>query len=607
MLLENNLLVLLIVILPFLMAAILPLLGRVSTSIMTWAAVISAFILAFFVFLLVPDIFFDNVLPVGLMDGIRYNWIPSAGIVFGVYIDALSLTMALIASGIGALVVLYSVKYMDGEKGLPRYYSLVILFIGAMVCLVFTDNLLILYIFWEVIGLCSYALIGFYNEDPKAARAGIKAFVVTRVGDIGLLIGIFILYAGTGTFRIPELLADPPSMTYLAPAAFLFILGAMGKSAQVPLHVWLPDAMEAPTTVSALIHAATLVNSGIYILARMSPIFFEVGGWGTILLIIGGTTAFLAAVMALVEPDLKKLLAYSTISQLGYMVFALGIIEGSGTASAVYIGLLAATFHLLSHAVFKALLFLGAGSVIHSTGTRNMYEMGGLKDTMKTTHITMLFGTLALAGIVPFAGFWSKDLIFGAAWEAGLLLPLAVMVITAVFTVAYSLRMYWLVFREPPKPWAKPAHESPALMTIPLILLAIGAIGVWIFISYFSQAMAAYDFMHVGVHPYDLPGFLEHTFTSLVPVSMSFLAMGLGAALFLGRKGVAKNRAVMVALKPASKGFGFDRFYEGIIVGLKEIGLRLRKTQSGDANLNSVGIAVAFVIVLLFIWVGGVF
>jgi NADH:ubiquinone oxidoreductase subunit 5 (subunit L)/multisubunit Na+/H+ antiporter MnhA subunit len=212
MLLENDILLALIVILPFTAAAIIPALGKLGGKAVAGFAVIAAIILAVLVFLLVPDIFFDNVAPIGLGDGIQYDWIPSAGIIFGFHIDPLSLTLAIVASAIGALAVIYSLKYMDGKKGLPRYYSLVLLFIGSMVCLVFTNNLLILYLFWEVIGLCSYGLIGFYNQDPKAAKAGIKAFVVTRVGDIGLLIGIFILYLGTGTFNIQEIIASPPTM-----------------------------------------------------------------------------------------------------------------------------------------------------------------------------------------------------------------------------------------------------------------------------------------------------------------------------------------------------------------------------------------------------------
>ncbi len=243
--------------------------------------------------------------------------------------------MAAIAGGIGSLVLLYSVKYMAGQEGLTRYYALVLLFIGSMIGLVFVDNLLVLYFFWEAVGLCSYALIGFYTKDPKAAKAGIKALVTTRVGDIGFLIGIFVLASGAMTalgvdfwqaLSIHSLIQNVSSipMQTLSIAGFCFLLGAMGKSAQVPLHVWLPDAMEAPTTISALIHAATMVNAGVYLLARSLPLFSGVPYWMTALMVVGGITAFLAATMALVEHDLKRVLAYSTVSQLGYMIFGLG-------------------------------------------------------------------------------------------------------------------------------------------------------------------------------------------------------------------------------------------------------------------------------------------
>ncbi len=605
MLLDNGLLLGLVVLIPFIAAALIPVIGKAAPRAVAWFAVLAALILAGLVALLVPDIFLDNVAPIGMGDGIEYNWIPDAGITFGFHIDPLALTLAVVASFIGMLAVIYSVKYMEGKKGLPRYYSLVLLFIGSMVCLVFTNNLLVLYIFWEIIGLCSYALIGFYNEDPKAAKAGIKAFVFTRIGDIGLLLGIFILYLGAGTFNIQDIIASPPAMEYLGPAAFLFILGAMGKSAQVPLHVWLPDAMEAPTTISALIHAATLVNSGIYILARMSPVFFDIPGWGTMLLFIGGLTALLAAVMACAEPDLKKLLAYSTISQLGYMVFALGIIVNEPDIGLVQIGILAATFHLFSHAIFKALLFLGAGSVIHSVGTRDMRGMGGLKDTMKITHWTMLFGALALAGIVPFSGFWSKDLIFAGAWEADMWFPLFVVVLTAVLTVAYSLRMYWLVFQGKPRNNAR-THESPGAMTLPLVILAVGAIASWALIGVFSGAMHAPVYGFEGAESYDIPGFLEHTFTSPA-VLLSFLAMGLGLLIFLARKNYLLRRPRTFIMKLAAKGFHFDTFYNGVLCRLRIMAKGLRLTQTGDANMNAVGIAAAFLLAFIFIFIWGVF
>jgi len=279
---------------------------------------------------------------VGRGSDLLARWIPGLAH-FTVYRDALSLFLVLIAGVIGALIVVYSIKYMEREGGLTRYYSLLLLFIGSMIGLALTSNLLVLYVFWEIVGLCSYALIGFFYEDPKAARAGLKALLTTRVGDVGLLVGILALYFGIQphTFDLPAIAtavaAGQVSGLAVTVAAFGFLLGAIGKSAQVPLHVWLPDAMEAPTTISALIHAATMVNAGIYLVARMYPVFVPVGGWLEAVVWVGAITAFLAATLALVEPDLKRLLAYSTISQLGYMLMAIGV----G-------GLLASQFHLLS-------------------------------------------------------------------------------------------------------------------------------------------------------------------------------------------------------------------------------------------------------------------
>ena len=488
MIIDNELLVWLALVFPFLGTALVPLVAKLNAKARTYFAVIIGFLTATVVCLLLPEVWFRKASD--LIFTYKFNWVPSIGLSFSVYIDPLSVIMALIAGGIGSIVLLYSVKYMNGSAGLTRYYALVLLFIGSMIGLVFVDNLLILYFFWEAVGLCSYALIGFYTTDPKAARAGIKALVTTRVGDIGLLIGIVTLAAGAMTIPGADFWNDALSIQYLighvssipvttlALAGFCFILGAIGKSAQVPLHVWLPDAMEAPTTISALIHAATMVNAGVYLMARSLPLFINVPGWTETLMWIGVITAILAATMALVEPDLKRVLAYSTVSQLGYMMFGIGL---------GFSGFTAATFHLMSHAVFKALLFLGAGAVIHSVGTRNMYKMGGLKREMKITYIAMLVGGLSLAGLIPLSGFWSKDLILATAWETGNYLPLVLMVVTAILTAAYTFRMINLVF------WGKThrektAHEAPWQMSTPLILLAIGTIISWLSIGFLTRA-----------------------------------------------------------------------------------------------------------------------
>ncbi|MDO9537183.1 MAG: NADH-quinone oxidoreductase subunit L [Thermoplasmata archaeon] len=607
MFIDNWLIITLIVLLPFLSFGIIPLLKKMGDKSIAWITVLLSGLVALFVFLLIPDIYATGADPITA----QYNWVPTIGLTFDIHIDALAIFMAAIASGIGFLVVLYSTKYMEGEKGLPRYYALIMLFIGAMICLVITDNLLIVYFFWEIVGLCSYALISFNVQDPSAAKAGIKAFVTTRIGDIGLIIGIFILYLGFQTFSIQDIIttltnADTVAfndlMVYVAPAGFFFILGAMGKSAQIPLHAWLPDAMEAPTTVSALIHAATMVNAGIYILARMAPVFVYVNGWPTTLLYLGGITALVAAIMAVVEPDLKRLLAYSTISQLGYMVFAIGLVLNLGNGAVDLQGVFISQYHLLNHSVFKALLFLCAGAIIHSVGTRNMYEMRGLKKEMPKTRWLMLIGVLALAGVPIFSGFWSKDMIFAGALEHELWIPLALVVITGVLTFAYSLRMYFLVFEgEGNRKHA--VHETPNVMLIVLAILAVGALASWILIQTFSMGFEVFG---LGTHTHYLGDFVSETFTSAA-FGLTVLALGLGFVLYWFRNSLKNNMISQWIIKWGRTGFGFDRLYNNIAVGVKEVALKLRRFQTGDANLNFIGIVLLLIIVLIMLAYQGVF
>ena len=598
MLLDNEILVWFCLVFPFAGTALVPVVARVGQAVRTAFAVIVGFVTAGTVLLLLPEVW------VGRTEGLSYtfSWAPSIGLVFSVYIDPLSVMMAAIAGGIGSLVLLYSVKYMAGQEGLTRYYALVLLFIGSMIGLVFVDNLLVLYFFWEAVGLCSYALIGFYTKDPKAAKAGIKALVTTRVGDIAFLIGIFVLASGAMTalgldfwqaLSIHSLIQNVASipMQTLSIAGFCFLIGAMGKSAQVPLHVWLPDAMEAPTTISALIHAATMVNAGVYLLARSLPLFSGVPGWMTALMVVGGITAFLAATMALVEHDLKRVLAYSTVSQLGYMIFGLGLVSG----------FTAATFHLMSHAVFKALLFLGAGAVIHSVGTRNMYQMGGLRKEMKLTYLAMLIGGLSLAGLIPLSGFWSKDMILANAWETANYLPLLLMVLTAVFTAAYTIRMLNLVF------WGesrreKITHEAPWQMTFPLVLLAGGTLVSWLGIGFLSRAYQSFD---LSEHGLTLASFIVETFqTPVVWISLAAFLIGIG--LFTIRKQYAANKAGERSVVIARQGYGFDAFYGGIIHGLRSFSAQFRKTHTGDLNYNIAGVALGFLILILILFfIGG--
>jgi NADH-quinone oxidoreductase subunit L len=358
----------------------------------------------------------------------------------------------------------YMVPFIRTNQ-LSRYFAEMQLFSVGMLGLVIADNLLLMFMFWEIVGLCSYLLIGYFYRKPEAARAAMKAFLVTRAGDVMFLIGIIVLFVYAGTFSLTELFELAPEMdlTILTFAAVMIFGGAVGKSAQFPLHVWLPDAMEGPTTVSALIHAATMVKAGVYLVARNYPLFVLSPDAMTTVAYIGGFTALFAASMALVMVDIKKVIAYSTISQLGYMFLALG-------AGSIFAGM----FHLMNHAFFKALLFLAAGSVINACMTNDIREMGGLRKVMPVTALTMLAGSLALSGIPPFSGFFSKDEVILSAFQRGDMVLTFFGIAAAALTAFYTFRVWFMAFvgdyrgREHPK-------ENPKIMTSVLTILAIFA------------------------------------------------------------------------------------------------------------------------------------
>ncbi|MBI4926855.1 MAG: NADH-quinone oxidoreductase subunit L, partial [Anaerolineae bacterium] len=351
--------------------------------------------------------------------------------------DGLGVFLAAIATVIGSLAVIFSVDYMRGEAQLSRYYALVLFFIGSMCGLVLTGNLFLMFVFWEITALCSFGLISFYNDDPKAAAGGMKALIITQLGGIGLLVAAVLTYSYLGSFELNALLENAGEMpaNVLAILAFGSLIAAAAKSAQFPFQTWLPDAMEAPTPVSALIHAATMVNAGVYLLARFYPAFAEVPYWREVVLLVGLLSALLTGLMALSASDLKRVLAYSTVSQLGFMVFAVG----AG-------GVFASQFHLLSHSIFKALLFLSAGAVIHAVGTRDMNKMGGLGKQMPIVRTVFVIGSLALAGIPIVNGFWSKELILEAGLEGSPTWMLAVMIFNSGLTALYTFRCVWMVF-----------------------------------------------------------------------------------------------------------------------------------------------------------------
>ncbi len=384
-------------------------------------------------------------------------------------VDQLSAVMLLVVTGVGFLIHVYSAGYMHDDPGYTRFFTYLNLFVFSMVMLVLAGNFLLLYVFWEAVGLCSYLLIGFWYERQSASDAGKKAFIVNRVGDFGFGLGVMLIWVTFGTLNYGEVFAKADASvgvnTYLAISLLLFA-GACGKSAQLPLFTWLPDAMEGPTPVSALIHAATMVTAGVYMVARchrlfeMAPLSLEIVAW------VGGITAVFAATIGLVQTDIKRVLAYSTISQLGYMFVGVGV--GAYAAG---------IFHLVTHAFFKALLFLGAGSVIHGLGgEQDLRKMGGLAPRMMTTTVTFLIGAFGLSGIPPLAGFFSKDEILASVFHAHNYLLWALLVAGAFMTAFYTFRLVFLAFfggPRMPKDVAHHIHESPAVMTIPLIALAV--------------------------------------------------------------------------------------------------------------------------------------
>jgi NADH-quinone oxidoreductase subunit L len=399
-----------------------------------------------------------------------YEWIPAGDFVVeaGFFVDTLTACLLIVVLTIGMLVHIYSIGYMSHDPGYWRFFAYLNLFMFSMLLLVLADNFLVVFVAWELVGLSSYLLIGFWKHKRTAALAAKKAFIVNRVGDVGFALGIMLIWVSLGTLDIREVIERIGELEHatVTVISLLLFAGAMGKSAQFPLHVWLPDAMEGPTPVSALIHAATMVNAGVYLVARSSPIFAHAPEALVVVAAIGIFTAILAASIAMTQTDIKRVLAYSTLSQLGYMFAALGV--GAFTA---------AIFHLMTHGFFKGLLFLGSGSVIHAVHEeQDMRRMGGLAKKIPITYATMLVGSLAISGIPPLAGFFSKDEILGEAFKLGFPWVWAIGLVVAVLTAFYMFRLMGLTFwgKSRVDPHVEPnIHESPPVMTWPLILLAI--------------------------------------------------------------------------------------------------------------------------------------
>ena len=476
--------------------------------------------------------------PAAALLGTTYTWASIGGSSFDIafYFDRLSAVMTLIVTGVGSLIHVYSTGYMKDDASYARYFAYLNLFLFFMLLLVLGRSLLVTFVGWEGVGLASYLLIGFWFEDPVKAAAGKKAFITNRIGDAGFLLGMFLLYHTLGTldmdlvndaFNAPEMPAVSASLV-----GVLLFIGAMGKSAQIPLHVWLPDAMAGPTPVSALIHAATMVTAGVYLVARLNGVYAHAPEASQLIAVIGAATAFFAATVAIVQTDIKKVLAYSTLSQLGFMFVALGV-GAYGVA----------VFHLYTHAFFKACLFLGAGSVIHAmSGEQDIRRMGGLARKIPVTFVTFAVATAAIAGIPPLAGFFSKDEIlwFSFASETGgsTLLWLT-MSFTALMTSFYMFRLLWVTFLTPSRMSHEAehhVHESPLSMTGVLVVLAVlSAIGGFISIPHFLEPLLPMARAHEA---------LEHYETTLIVLSVVLAAIGLAAAIFIYRNGLARADAL---------------------------------------------------------------
>jgi NADH-quinone oxidoreductase subunit L len=614
--------------------------GRTAAEIVPLATVVAAWIIAMAV--VVPALTHAEPFGEHGLNVTLWTWIPAGDFVvdMGFRVDALTACLLIVVTTIGMLVHLYSVGYMAHDNGTWRFFAYLNLFMFSMLVLVLADNWLLVFAGWELVGLSSYSLIGFWYQKRSAALAAKKAFIVNRVGDVGFALGIMAIFVNTGTLNIAESLEKliAPDATNVIPVvvvALLVFAGAMGKSAQFPLHVWLPDAMEGPTPVSALIHAATMVNAGVYLVARANPLFAHAQEAMVVVAAIGIFTAILAASIALTQTDIKRVLAYSTLSQLGYMFAALGI--GAWVA---------AIFHLMAHGFFKGLLFLGSGSVIHAVdGEQDMNRMGGLWRKIPITHVTMLIGTLAISGIPLFAGFFSKDEILGEAFKFGDYWVWGIGVVVAGMTAFYMWRLMGKTFYGESRvdPHVEPhIHESPWSMTLPLILLAIPsaflglAIGLplgastikhWLEPVFIESEL----YQHGEAATYQLFGIDGYLILSSVFVATLGLVAGIylfgvgkrrvkqeridalvtsnGATRFLYRASLNKwwfdelNDLLFIRIggRVAAVLWWFDtRIVDGTVNGIgtvvKDAGGALRKTQTGRVQNYALGIAIGLLV-----------
>jgi NADH-quinone oxidoreductase subunit L len=545
-------------ILPLISSLFVPLIARLGGKARDYFVVIVSLITAALAFSLIPDVYFGS----AEFFNSSAPWIPFSGITAGVFLDPLSVLFTVLVAFFGLIIAVYSLGYMKGEEGLTRYYFFLLLFIGSMIGLVISDNFLQMFIFWEMVGLCSYSLISFWYKRPESVRAGVKVFLMTRIGDICLLAAIGILYASLGSFSFRYTIGSIGTVPVpaLTAVAFLALGGAIAKSAQLPLHTWLYSAMEAPTSISAILHAATMVKAGVYLIARviliLGPLAFSLPLWLPSVAWVGVLTAFIGATLALYTPDIKGVLAYSTVSQLGFMMAALGTVSSSSS-----LGWFASLFHMMSHAFFEGLGFLLAGGIIHAIGTRDMRLMGGLRKVMPITFGLSIIMILTTSGLPPFAAFFSKGLIISSVTEAGNLWQVLLIYATTALTFAYSLRFVTLTFlgKESEHLEKLHVHEAPKIMLYPAVILA-GLCVVWGFAEPWLGS-----FMRAGGEMSLLGSFFNLEtpifFAILVPTGLIIYLTYYKKSQFMGKIRSNSNPLTTVL----KRGYFFDDLYERVI------------------------------------------
>ncbi len=570
--------------LPIFSSLLTPLVSRFSPKARNCFAVVVSLTALIFAISMLPEAYFNTLESPDL----TVSWIPLVRINVGVYLDSMSILLACLVTFFGFVITLYSLGYMAGEEGLTRYCFFILLFIGSMAGLVLSDNFFQLFIFWEMVGLCSYSLISFWYKRPESVRAGVKVFLMTRVGDVCLLAGICLLYVNSGSFSFRYISSNigQISPTVLAASAFLMLGGAIAKSAQLPLHTWLYSAMEAPTSVSALLHSATMVKAGVYLIARLivlfGPLTASIPMWLPSILWIGTITAFVGATLALSTTDIKGVAAYSTISQIGFMFAALG--TAYSTASP---GWFAGVLHLIGHAFFQGLDFLLIGGIVHAVGTRDMRLMGGLRKEMPITFALSLVVMASRAGIPPLISFFSKELAIQSVLSSGYLFNYILLYVSTTLTFAYTLRVLTLVYLREKSDYLNQVHvhEAPKIMLLSAWILAAICLTAGLFVNKFSHIMEAR--LEIGMSEIFSFSTLALFFALSVggiSVYFAYYRRPSLPSLLMG-----KIQYIGALLK---NGYFFDLFYEkGIAMGILAFSRNLKHVEA--AFLNNAPLLVA--------------